>query len=304
MFDWILMLFRNFFGNKSVQTMSLLVESGQETTRQAERRHLEFLSRYAVKVGEQVVLSDGTVGTVEKFGQRYVHRYGRSSTEPQPGVYEDRVYTWVKLESGKVIQVPNGVTYMMVDNDTFLKRRSEIESTDIKRVVQGTRLSDLPDTPFWETDIVTFQNTYVVVEAVNYDTERNGKISYRLKIPTGGVYPYVAEDYLKLVNRGNLWKMVHGQLVDFKTPAEMADFYLQLGEYHEVRIDNVRWLGPEQCLEIIESGKADLVIAHSITYLSNSLVKLNNALVAEKVRPYMIEELKKALETKRVLHSQ
>lgn len=284
--------------------MSLSVERGDQTTRQAERSHLEFLSRYAAKVGEQVVLSDGTVATVEKFGRKYIHRYGRSSIDPEPGVYEDRVYTWVKLESGKVIQVPNGVTYMMVDNDTFLKRKSEIESSDIKRVVQGARLGDLPDTPFWETDIVTFQNTYVVVEAVNYDTERNGKISYRLKIPTGGVYPYVAEDYLKLVNRGNLWKMVHNELIDFKSLADMADFYLQLGEYSEVRVDNVRSLSPELCLEMIESGKADLVIAHSITYLSNSLVKLNNALVADKIRPYMIEELNKALETKRVLHSQ
>jgi hypothetical protein len=76
------------------------------------------------------------------------------------------------------------------------------------------------------------------------------------------------------VNRGNLWKMVHNELIDFKSLADMADFYLQLGEYSEVRVDNVRSLSPELCLEMIESGKADLVIAHSITYLSNSLVKL------------------------------
>lgn len=303
MFEWILALFKKLCWVQDTATPYVSNDEVLEAFTRPEQSHLSFVSRYVVQKGEQVVLSDGTIATIERFGEKYVHRYGRKPNDPVPGVYEDRVSTWVRVESGKVIQVPSGVTFRMIDNEAFLKRKVDFESKDVKDVLKGARIGDLPDTPFWETDVVTFQNTYVVVETVNYDTTRNGKVSYRLKIPTGGVYPYVAEDYLQLVNRGNLWKLMHNELIDFKSVAEMADFYLQLGEYTEVKVENVRSIGLTTCFEMVESGKADLVISHGITYLSNSLVKLNNTLVAEKVRPYMVNELKKALEVSLVRHN-
>lgn len=196
-------------------------------------------------VGEEVRVrvSCKTV-TVLEFGKRYIGRGGR--THKLAGVYIDFMNVLVAGEtaSGKScytisaehldrLHFSDPVSFQY--NDQFPKMRD-----------LNIRIGDLPDTSFWVGDIVkkdvegrpeTFSAGIIAI--VNYDyTPASYRVTTGLNTPSQT--EFWSDDYLTLVERGNIWKLEHDEPLSFsgdteaKRLDEEAAFYKSLGMSQKV----------------------------------------------------------------------
>lgn len=236
-----------------------------------------------------VPYADGTIGTVVGFKQwdNYVSRVPNFGTPP--GIYSERSIPLVRFDggiNGAYIQASD----LAFEDPTLKDKRVE------ERAARGgfatddeysnkTRIGDLPETPFWESDIVTVHSkkwggdfgqphsecatpAVLKIDSINYD-DREGQHTYSVS----GLYASghttgqirAAKEELLLVERGNIWRYFNNEAPVFVDLKDEIVFHQQLGKVqslrNELRNNYYLWTLAE-ALAAIRDGRAD-VFSHS-----------------------------------------
>jgi hypothetical protein len=193
---------------------------------------------------------DGTVATVIGFGESTWGRVGNCGLKP--GTHLCRSAVKCRLEDGRV-ETASSVNVELQDSEEYARRKAGYKY-DPDKDRNADWLRDLPETAFWEGDVVRFKNpckdvrfgevhpTKRVIQRVNYhhmtQTCNDGSpypfydVSDSLN---GGWHCSAKEQDLELVERGNVWKHFYGEPLTFADLKEEANFFTSLGHTTEVR---------------------------------------------------------------------
>lgn len=211
-----------------------------------------------MQVGDQVTITipkenrewgydpfpDGTKAVILGFSEI---AYGRlDNLGVKPGVYVNR--SWVILnswEEGPLIQFSGRIE--LVDQKEYarrvaLYRQHQQESPGDWRDKEFIR--DLPETPFWEGDIVrvsSLDNRQLQIVSIDY-VRLTEKTYYGATFPaykvsdnlSAGWHTSASENEMVLVERGPVWKLSHDEPLTFGSLAEEARFYERIGHVEEV----------------------------------------------------------------------
>lgn len=252
--------------------------------------------RELLRVGDRVVLdvdpgSDyvsnrlkswhGKAGTIISFNmhETYIPRYRGFGGEP--GRYKVLGHPLVRFDDGSG-DVINPSLLLFENPDLHAIRQQERTGFEQERGLAQVRVSDLPDLPFWEKDVVKivcdggWDDAEHELITINYDdfgkpTHKGTPFPiYEVRLATGG-YCRFAEADLQLVRRGNLWKHYHrhlGEAPSFSDLVEEAVFARELGQAHEVKNP---YQGPHgrgayrwtlnQALRAVKEGVGDAFVA-------------------------------------------
>lgn len=229
---------------------------------------------------------DGTIAVVLGFSEI---AYGRlSNLGVKPGVYVNR--SWVLLRSRKEGSLTEFSGYLEFADKAEYERRVALYRRHQQEWPSGWRdkefLRDLPETPFWEGDIVrvsSSDNRQLQIVSIDYanlaeKTQLGGKYpAYRVSDSLGaGWHTSASEDDMVLIERGPVWKLFHDEPVTFGSLVEEAQFFQQIGHFEEVpnpRNGLYSWTR-EEALEAIRAG-----IIHGFS-LSGAFLGLSSSIRA------------------------
>jgi hypothetical protein len=263
--------------------------------RQGDRVRMN-MNREARSYGRKGV-DDGTLGTVTGrfratgiFENRYPAPYKR-----QPGVYSKDTSPMVIWD-----EYPDGVDpmdpeYARVDAgdldaaDTFYKEYRHRYATewpvrnadgsfnlDFDTIAEGDKLDnlertgDLPDTKFWELDIVSYEGRRHRIYRISYfgwgsqGVRGAGVHCYEMEginefgVYDGGGSRTVEPEELQLLERGNVWREAHGESLVFGSLDEEVGFACNMGRAPEVR-NPANNLYSWTLDEVIQAIKDDIV---------------------------------------------
>lgn len=233
---------------------------------------------------------------------RMTHGY-RALPEPlRPGIYLDHNYVGVATKTG----ISRAGHYW----------QSALELTDEEEAARRgprpqqlppTFLRELPDTPFWEGDVVAFNyalpesgETQIVTAVDHFGCTANGDnlpdhvSAYILgeELTPGYIGPQptrlVAASRLKLVSRGNVWRYYHGEELHFETLVEEVRFAILMGWFTLVE----RGPSLRQAEELMrtEGAQAYFTIGDEATPSWEVLsVKFNDARLGDRYREWLLE---------------
>jgi len=240
---------------------------------------------------------DGTKAKVISFAEI---DYGRLQTfGKKPGVYVNRSWVKICLEMGKEYLEWSGRLELSSQKEYKKRlaafRRLQKENPDGWRKDEFIR--DLPETPFWEGDIVRveegigsgwndredptiFQITGIEYNCLGQRTDNGSEWpAYRVSDTiSAGWHVSIRADQMKLIERGPVWKHYHNEPIQFESLAEEAQFFSRLGHTDEVRNPKTglyRWWTKDEVLEAIREG-----IAHGFS--------MSNGLFGMEPSPYAI----------------
>jgi hypothetical protein len=230
--------------------------------------------RKALKAGEAVtVVAYGTAA----YGRTQNH--GRS-----PGIYDNPSWMAVRGATG-------GEAFV---NDAYLDRADGGPD----RLVDGDalRISDLPDTPFWETDTVA-DASGETMEVVHVDYLDIDGRSYLCASPDGGTRHLDAGE-LTLVAPGPVRRRAAGEALDFPDLAAEAAFHHLVGEADEVRNDaaGTYAFDRDEAIAALSEGLAHGLYSGSAESLATEGAKVHLATyrdpdLGERVRLDLLERL-------------
>ncbi|MCR4311710.1 MAG: hypothetical protein NUV56_00335 [Candidatus Uhrbacteria bacterium] len=198
---------------------------------------------------------DGTLATIIGFTEIHWGRVNNCGIKP--GVYVNRAWVKVRLEDGKE-HTELSSRLELVDKAEHERRVAEgcaKREADPHAFDHGEFLRDLPETPFWEGDMVFVPGAALMerslgkrnphlfqVIGINYsdlnETTRIGTKYPAYNIASGfsaGWHTGASEDSMTLVERGPVWKHYHNEPIVFASLEEEASFYHLLGHTEEVR---------------------------------------------------------------------
>ncbi len=283
-----------------------------------------------VRVGDRVVvkmdpearhwrggLPDGTLGYV--IGRNVYHTYegrcGNGLHFRKPGLYSAEG-TALIVWDGTNKAVPGGYDYDFADRNLYDERVKYYRSFDLGErnnccIARGdhfskmTRIADLPDTQFWEDDIIRYTGDdfkkmpkLLRVHHVNWGWDKDDRgWCYGVEwIDDDGAYARCGstnlhDNTMELVRRGNVWNEAHGEKLIFRDLAHEVQFEQLMSRYDEVRNPRTKlysWT-KEEALGAIKSG-----LGHGLTVgfgpldmLSNlriSIMKLHNDEIGQRAR--------------------
>lgn len=216
---------------------------------------------------------DGTIVTVTSFIDSYYGRTGNFGREP--GVYQNGC--WVNVSNGQKEWCENTGRLTLVDEEEYKHRVADWRVSPEKYRV---KLRDLPATAFWEGDFITcsaikvFNWGKLYIQGIDYQNIGNfcadGVTPMPIYMVSGigvGGYTHVGENECSLIERGNVWKYYHNEVINFASLAEEASFFDLLGHTYEVRnpANKLYSWTKDEVLEAIRQG-----IAHGFS-VSNGL---------------------------------
>lgn len=151
------------------------------------------------------------------------------------------------------------------------------------RLENRVRVGDLPETPFYELDLVEYQGTRYLIRRINYNHWGPDKRHcYEMSElneegrPIGSTT--VEPNDLTLIERGNVWKFYHNEPLSFKSLDEEASFAKGIGKSTEVRNpkDGFYSWTLEEVLEAIRVGIVDGF------YMSQGFFGVQPSIVAQR----------------------
>ena len=187
---------------------------------------VEDLLRNNVKIGQSLDLGNKRSGTAVGFAKKYIGRGGL--THKHAGVY---------IDFATAIAAPydGGPDELVTIN---LGSMTEIANIHV-------RIRDLPKTPFWEGDVVSFATERCtdlrsaeerfVIERINYSVTAM-QVSMRSLSGSSAGGPLSA---MRLIERGKIWKFEHGEPLNFSDIKEEAKFHQSLGMSEKVSVEVV-----------------------------------------------------------------
>lgn len=246
---------------------------------------------------------DGTIARLVRFHEIYHGRLNQCGLAP--GVYLNRFYADIVLPDGTE-HVAHTAHLVLADQVELSRRESELKSHAADR----NFVRPLPETPFWEGDIVrvTGSTRFVVVVAQFPMNQRDvfvvSNIDYsNLSTITNGIrYPvysisdkipaewfcFAGEGQMELLERGNVWKFYHDEPLTFADLKEEATFHRLIGQVSEVRNPNSNrysWT-LDDALAAIRSGIAHGISIGTGLFSGQSVTRLylyNDETVGKKV---------------------
>lgn len=208
--------------------------------------------------GAHANTKDGDLGEVVGFSE--IH-YGRwNNFGHRPGYYHNRSWPQVKLQTtGEVIDISHCHVKLVE-----VKERNKISSFDEALRAQDF-LRDLPDTPFWEGDKVSFLDRggieYVgTVKGINYKWVHNLD-HYEVGVEEGW-HTHLTANQLTLVERGPVWRYHHNEPLGLEGK-DLLEFHRKMGFEEQIknpRRTDYNYLLSE-ALEDIRTGVADCIAA-------------------------------------------
>lgn len=235
----------------------------------------------------------GTEAKITGFGEIAYSRI--QSFGKEPGIYTN--HCWIQLEG---IEGSVSSCFIELKDQEEYKKRCKNKRDDKKSI------RPLPETKFWEDDIVTFTSSAhyipwknekeVKIASINYDY-MDQKRNDGSPMPEYNVTPInynggqiaVNENDLVLIRRGNVWKYFHNEKIEFKDLYEEANFFKMLGHYKEVPNPKTKlysWT-KDEVLQAIKDGIADCLSLDTglfDTCLRHSAIRLRDRVLGEKVR--------------------
>jgi hypothetical protein len=178
---------------------------------------------------------DGMRGTIESFDEI---TFGRLNTCGRgSGIFQNRVYMQVRLPSGVLFSCGNHHLNFVEPGPRTIPNREF--------------LRPLPETPFWEGDVVRYQDDRerqmplipgcgpdaFMISKVNYDFP---EVSYDISYNEDGgwCFPMRPEGQLQLIRRGRVWTFFHGEPVVFQNQEDYGRFLGSVTKCTNIRNGN------------------------------------------------------------------
>lgn len=278
---------------------------------------------HILRVGDRVRMKgvpNGTLGTIA--GRERIHGY----IQNRYPVDENRLSGIYSFDSSPIVlwdEYPDGVDPMdpeyskvaawnLEPADSFVAEFEERYRTEWPvRLADGSfnkdfnmsktsdlldryeRTGDVPETPFWELDIVGFEGQRYRIRSIDYNRWGPEKahcysmeeISDKNEYMNSGSTT-VEPNELFLIERGNLWKELHGEPTHFHTLEEEISFEYGMGRSTEVRnLENDRYQWSlEEVLKAIEDDIVDGFTDGSVLFSAYRARRFENRDVGERLR--------------------
>lgn len=230
-------------------------------------------------------LKDGDVVTIEDFLSLYEGR--TDGVGVPPGLWRNYSYAKIRDESGFLHEIHTSDLRPLPGNEVVALPR--------------LLLADLPETSFWEDDVVeTFQGRVGHVHVIDYYDAASGKScagAYRVRFKEGDQEDY-HEHGLELVERGNVWRFFNDEPLSFTHALEEARFYHRIS--HVTSVINTAeakatflW---DDAVALLEAGEADVIwhnwaVATSDPGYRVECYVIDDPEVGERCRAALIDEL-------------
>ena len=229
---------------------------------------------------------DGDQVTLVGFESSFRGRTNQNGM--RPGEYAN--YAWPIVRSGDGKE----------ESISRLHVRPDPSAPSLTAARQDLWLAELPETPFWEDDVVAGRDgEHMTVNDISYEMigqrPRDGSEMARIyacSLPGGG-YSYFACDELTLVERGNVWKIAHSLEPSFTDVEDEASFNLKTGDYDFIRnpeTDDYAW-GEQAAMQAISNGSAHAFTGNGMlggTSGHISVVVFNDTDLGERVREHVL----------------
>lgn len=242
--------------------------------------------------------------TLLNFGERYIGRGG--FTHKDAGTYIDFATLHIIGKFGKK---------MFARADSF--ERQPLQSTHGQMDAVQIKISDLPETPFWEGDTVSFRREKYVglfasemankrhtVTEIKYNAGTCGDFQVRMTSGEGSAGASISGT--RLVERGNIWKYQHGESLSFSDIEEEAKFHRSLGMSQKISILTHEVRGNETSFGRIGELKKEFEFAEAVRHITNSkadqmkmkdrknmlfvLIKYENEEFGERMREHTLRQ--------------
>jgi hypothetical protein len=243
---------------------------------------------------------DGTEVTLVGFGEinyGYANRFGYA-----PGVYENRSWANVLLPDGREEHI--STCYLKPVNEEEYNKRLAALRVDGSIPWNEKRLRDLPETRFWEDDLVyspsffdwlEFENHLARIAKVEYDyigkTRVDGSpmpmYGVSNKWPSGWITWLGNWETWELVERGKVWKFWHNEPIAWANDEEHAQFLVTIGQTDEIRNpkDNLYHWTKDEAVQALRDGIGQVIsVGNGFFGTSPRIVvrKLRDAELGEK----------------------
>ncbi len=187
-------------------------------------------------------IQKGTRGIVISFEKNCLGRNaGLQLNGLAPGIHFSKSYAYVQINGRKEGYIINCDYLSLIDKKEQKYRlrrlgnnRKKCQDYDVHYLVKT-----LPDTPFWEDDLVSYLDELeddvkvYKVHAIEYGIyERNPKEGpvYKIRnVVPKGIDCVAYEDQLTLLDRGSIWRYYHNETLIFDTVEEEIGFHETIG---------------------------------------------------------------------------
>jgi hypothetical protein len=245
------------------------------------------------QVGDEVTINRGSQkGIVLGFGKRHIGRNGYHCHKIS-GVYIDFGNILVANETGVEEYVdalglmpPPALGSSIAAYVDILGAMSTLK----------IKIADLPDTPFWEGDHVIYtgqSHTSIHREFTIVKIRYNKKpIYYEVYYSERNMNLYAEDSGFQLVKRGNIWKLAHGEPLDFTDIGEEAKFYQSLGMSQRVKKplnDDNLW-NTTDALGAIVRGEGHQMKIKDRKNMLFALIKYDSEEFGERMRAYTLKQ--------------
>ena len=255
------------------------------------------LRRSWFQVGDELQSDSGGLYRGERFtllgfGERYIGRGG--FTHKDAGVYIDFGVLHVIRKHGKK---------MFARADSFEKEPGQ--STHEQMGAVQIKIHNLPETPFWEGDLVSikpeacggqFSNKIAdmryTVTSIEYSTGAVG--DFRVRMMSQGVSGCGPISVINLVERGNIWKLARGEPLDFTDIEEEAKFHQSLGMSQKVILAEQPAYQHSfiHAVRMIKEGNADQIKMKDKKMMTFVLIRYEDRTFGERVRQDTLRHLR------------
>jgi len=251
---------------------------------------------------------DGTKGVITGFSHI---SYGRANGICEPGVFLNRSWPKVALESGDTITISS---FHLKSFDTTPRQRLTAQERKQRDFVR-----ELPETRFWEGDRVQLLNpekhvteTEFYIASIQYDkltadtSQKDVKDVHPKywtniyvltnKWPTGYTMHSYGEDDLELIERGWVWKYYHDEAIEFPTLTDEANFYKSLAQVQQVKNPKTGHYGWDSLQDVLDGIEQGLGHAFSAGHglfgggLSHSLWRYDNESLGKRLAEFTLKE--------------
>ncbi len=186
---------------------------------------------------------DGTEATIVDFTDV---DYGRLEGWKNPGYYINNQWFGLHFSNGRHHSLPV-TNFELADQMEYVRRIQEWQRHSLHQWrIERQFLRPLPDTPFWEGDKVRVTplysfndsrpNSVYVIQSIMYDLfEDKLSAPYRYSQSLDSLWEgWARESQLTLVERGNPWRLEHGEPLVFTDAADEIAFWNSVGHDEEV----------------------------------------------------------------------
>ncbi len=163
-------------------------------------------------------------------------------------------------------------------------------------------IRELPDTPFWEDDLVKCPKTAFLVSVQAPPHVQSGEEMWRVTqaenpedesyqlvlVGSGGSIRTSAEaNDLVLHRRGNFWRPAHGLPVEFESWLEEVEFYHNSRTAQKVGSERFSDQAVRQAIDLVRESKIDFFVVTTGVYNMRDVVsyRLNDPDAGNRIRP-------------------